>query len=230
MTPRKPFVQLTIEVLKSINYGTEYISVCSWTCNDVFLGPVYRQDWLHVESKFKSPFSSMKFRLKNLPKLRFGKKRRKLLSPPKFYLSFRIWDSFLVMRRYQSTWCQINLNFQLSTLQKLEFGPLKTHKTIISDLAPTFSVNGSFFNYVDPIFAQYWPPTYPGPGWHWWKEFLYCIKGIPVSSWHFYYHLPTSCCQRSQSREDFEREPGFDLIIFTSSENSNYGRESLLEA
>jgi hypothetical protein len=64
--------------------------------------------------------SSMKFKLKNLPKLRFVKKK-KLLSPPKFYLPFRIWDSFLVMRRYQSTWCQIliwhrdlKVNFKLS--------------------------------------------------------------------------------------------------------------------
>ena len=55
------------------------------------------------------------------PKVKICKKKRKLLSSPKFYLPFRIWDSFLVMRRYQSTWCQIliwhrdlKVNFKLS--------------------------------------------------------------------------------------------------------------------
>jgi hypothetical protein len=32
-----------------------------------------------------------------------------------------------------------------------------------------------------------------------------------------------------KSRKDFKRYPGFNSITFTFSENSNYGRESLLE-
>ena len=39
------------------------------------------------------------------------------------------------------------------------------------DLAPTISVHGSFFNCVDPIFAHYWPGTYPR---------LTLVKGIPL--------------------------------------------------
>ena len=32
-----------------------------------------------------------------------------------------------------------------------------------------------------------------------------------------------------QNRKDFRRQPGFDTITFTFSENSNYWQESLLE-
>ena len=35
--------------------------------------------------------------------------------------------------------------------------------------------------------------------------------------------------QSDMCRKDFKRQPGFDPITFTFSENSNYGRESLLE-
>ena len=35
--------------------------------------------------------------------------------------------------------------------------------------------------------------------------------------------------RNKQSRKDFERQPGFDPITFTFSEDSNYEREGLLE-
>ena len=47
------------------------------------------------------------------PKVKICKKKRKLLSPPKFYLPFRIWDPLLVMRRYQSKKV-LKVNFKLS--------------------------------------------------------------------------------------------------------------------
>ena len=38
-----------------------------------------------------------------------------------------------------------------------------------------------------------------------------------------------STSPKKEVSKDFKRKPGFDPITFTVSENSNYGRESLLE-
>ena len=67
---------------------------------------------------------------------------------------------------------------------------MKTHKTSIDlEIWPQLF---QFMGRSLTALTQFLPiiDQVPTPGWHWWKEFLYCIKGIPVSSWHFYYHLP----------------------------------------